>query len=165
MGAASAACLVTAVATNVAAVSHQSSQQITNNAHFLGIMLEVANTVLVSFGLSEIMLRRRRILDLRYFVATLLALNVLLSPRSHAAVSALLASSPELVGVATASIPAEESNTVTSTMSPEQSADQPSSGWYACHRVLALLTGFTSLAYADVQRLRPPPFGILAFFK
>mmetsp|Transcript_87916 Transcript_87916/g.251950 ORF Transcript_87916/g.251950 Transcript_87916/m.251950 type:complete len:334 (+) Transcript_87916:35-1036(+) len=56
-----------------------------------GLALEVANTLLLSYVLTELLLSKRRLWEVRGVLAALPAMNILLSPRVHAVLGRLAA--------------------------------------------------------------------------
>jgi len=133
--------------------------------------------VLVSFAVTELLLRRRRFQDVRVVLVVLTAVNLALSPRAHRAVGGaitVLASASAAVGlvdgggssaVSNAAASAPEGTTPVATIL----TPPPPLPTFAVQlvggalRALALTSGFAGLAYFDVRNLRQQPYTLMAY--
>lgn len=125
-----------------------------------GTILEVGNTLLVSFGLSELLLRRRW-KELHLLLAALIFLNVLLSPRVHAACSSFRMlwgwslKEPDLVFAGNSSdVQTGDTQVVSTQLTPAV---------HGLVRAAAIFAGFAAVAFADLRRFRPKTYGFVAF--
>lgn len=128
-----------------------------------GTALEVVNTVLVSFALTELLLRQRRLRDLCLPLAALGALNLLFSPRVH----------EFLLVIADVATPASANGEIEASAAPPPGATLVSGDDASpfalpamargLFRFLAVAAGFAAIAYVDVRRLRHNPYGPAAY--
>lgn len=148
------------------------------HGHLLGVALEAANTVLLTYALSEVLLRGSCLWDLRYAGGSLGLLNLALSPRLHAcfvATGLFGAPGSSLEGAANSGVgagssasalaaPATPAGSATTWVAPLTAA-AASPVTRGLLRLLAVLGGFALLAYKDVGRLRQQPYTLSAFMK
>lgn len=130
--------------------------------------LEVANTVLASFAVTELLLRRRSLRDIRVPLCVLAALNCLLCSRIHAFVAYMATAihSSHIEGEQNRSSGAEPS-TITNI------GEGKTAAWPAAHalspvvqgflRTFFIAAGFATAAYLDVRRLRHDNYGVVTY--
>lgn len=134
------------------------------------VVLEVANTVGVTFLLTELLLRRCRLHDVRWSFAVLMVLNVILSPRVHRIlgvfVSAVWASGESVAGNAGSSTSQGDAKAPfgLATVFDIASMLSNSRAYMWVLRLITIATGFSTLTYFDVRRLREQPYTMVTFF-
>mmetsp|Transcript_104633 Transcript_104633/g.207802 ORF Transcript_104633/g.207802 Transcript_104633/m.207802 type:complete len:240 (+) Transcript_104633:55-774(+) len=127
--------------------------------------LEVANTVVASFAVTELLLRRRSLRDIRIPLCVLAALNCLLSSRIHAFVAYMTAiHSTHIEGNHNSSAGAEPSTiTITGERETAASTHAVSPAVQGFLRTFLIAFGFAAVAYLDVRRLRQDNYGIVTY--
>lgn len=124
-------------------------------AQMSGTFLEVANTLLVSFGLSEIFLRKCHWRQICWTLVPLTVLNVLMSARLQNVLGSLSGLVSSGAGDVSAQEPSEPiALAMMLSLSP---------ALQCIFRIAVVLTGFSMLAYVDLRRMRQQGYGPKAF--
>eukprot|EP00747_Dinoflagellata_sp_TGD_P096877 gnl/TRDRNA2_/TRDRNA2_166967_c0_seq1.p1 gnl/TRDRNA2_/TRDRNA2_166967_c0~~gnl/TRDRNA2_/TRDRNA2_166967_c0_seq1.p1 ORF type:complete len:244 (-),score=36.66 gnl/TRDRNA2_/TRDRNA2_166967_c0_seq1:186-917(-) len=125
------------------------------------VSLEVANALLLSWVLTEVLLRQRKVYALRVLILAFVVLNFLLSPRVHAAVGTVLAlfSSPR------GSTEAVTGPSWLQWLTASIAVLRLGRAARAALRILAAVVGFAGLVFYDVRRLRPKPYSVASFLR
>lgn len=153
-------------------------------------MLETANTLLATFAFTEVLLRGRPLRDVRWPVAAMAALSMVLSPRFHGLFFVVAAQfrpggsaggslgEPSAMAdhpAVSASADRVGSIAIGGSVAPLDAGRIAALGFSAAGldgpifrcavRLTTVLSGLCSLAYLDVRRLRPQPYLLREFLR
>mmetsp|Transcript_7973 Transcript_7973/g.17751 ORF Transcript_7973/g.17751 Transcript_7973/m.17751 type:complete len:230 (-) Transcript_7973:159-848(-) len=145
------------------AASSSSTWNLGHLAAVAGVVTEVANTVVLTFVATEVLVQKRSLRQIAVHIVVLIVLNVLLSPvlyRWLAVVKAGALSEAAAVGEAALSL---QNRTASAAQAASRKLAQPAVA--ATLRVLCVLTGFLVLMYMDVCRMRSTRYTMAAYAK